>query len=670
METSSQWLLTALLNSCWLVAGVAAIALLCDKLLGGTAARFRHRLWVAALAASFCLPILTSFQSFFDLRLTLAEKSVIASSAPPNWPADTISSGSLPNTSMKSVQASAPITKPSSLQIGRSAAVVLVSLYLLFVMCKLGALLFAWMRTGALVRTAYFAELPAPIQDVVKRCETVFKVSRVRVHFSPAVPVPIAAGIFRPLVILPEQMLGETDAAILTSAIGHELVHVRRRDFALNLLYEFICLPLSFHPAAALIRRRIKQTRELGCDEIVAEQLMEPGVYARSLVELAGSAAPLGQTMRTISVGINDADILEERVMNMLRKSTISVRRRNLMLVAASLLFVVPCVIAAPFALHLTIAPGDTAQSGSQEEQEKKERERKEAEAKSKQNSYPRTVYSPHPEYTQDAREKKIEGTVILSVKVGTDGLVKDAKVFRSLYPSLDESAVRTVRAWRFEPQMKDGKAIAMEIKVEVSFNLYHENAEEARYRKLNQDMERLKKEREEKAKNERGKSEAEMVEREKHERDEKRLEKLRKEQRGLEERSEGGAREKQERQKKLEQDRGYAIYNGNEYESRMRDSLLEEETAKRRADLATRVKISMTQAIEAAMKEQPGTVVECVLDGEGDHVFYRVKLQIELSVSVSRQGEGTVTTQNHVIHTILIDAVNGRTLKHEQNER
>lgn len=65
----------------------------------------------------------------------------------------------------------------------------------------------------------------------------------------------------------------EADTDVLTSAIGHELVHVLRRDYLLNLAYELIYLPLSFHPAAALVRRRINQTRELSCDELVTEKL-------------------------------------------------------------------------------------------------------------------------------------------------------------------------------------------------------------------------------------------------------------------------------------------------------------------------------------------------------------------------------------------------------------
>ena len=58
-------------------------------------------------------------------------------------------------------------------------------------------------------------------------------------------------------------MLREGNIELLTSAIGHEFIHVARRDYLLNLIYELLFVPLSFHPSAALLRRRVKQTRKL-----------------------------------------------------------------------------------------------------------------------------------------------------------------------------------------------------------------------------------------------------------------------------------------------------------------------------------------------------------------------------------------------------------------------
>src|SRR5262249_42740917 len=139
---------------------------------------------------------------------------------------------------------------------------------------------------------------------------------------SDQVSAPITVGIFKPLIILPATLLEDSAGELIVSAVGHELVHVRRRDYFFNLLYELIFLPISFHPAAAFARRRIHQTRELTCDELVAEKLLHPQTYARSLIKLAGSAMPLVRRASTITVGIADADILEVRIMTLLKKGT------------------------------------------------------------------------------------------------------------------------------------------------------------------------------------------------------------------------------------------------------------------------------------------------------------------------------------------------------------
>jgi hypothetical protein len=105
----------------------------------------------------------------------------------------------------------------------------------------------------------------------------------------------------------------------LTSTLCHEMAHIRRHDFLLNLVYEFLYLLISFHPAGALIKRRIDQTRELACDEMAAGRLLSTSAYARSLVKLSGRAAGLPRASG-YALGVFDANTLEERVMRLLDK--------------------------------------------------------------------------------------------------------------------------------------------------------------------------------------------------------------------------------------------------------------------------------------------------------------------------------------------------------------
>lgn len=87
--------------------------------------------------------------------------------------------------------------------------------------------------------------------------------------------------------------------------------------------------------------------------------------------------------------------------------------------------------------------------------------------------SAPRTLYAPDPEYSEEARRAKFQGTVVLWMIVGADGRPRDLRVMRSVGLGLDEKAIDAVRTWRFDPAKKDGQAVAVQINVEVSFRLY-----------------------------------------------------------------------------------------------------------------------------------------------------------------------------------------------------
>jgi len=87
--------------------------------------------------------------------------------------------------------------------------------------------------------------------------------------------------------------------------------------------------------------------------------------------------------------------------------------------------------------------------------------------------SAPRVIYAPDPEFSEEARKAKYQGTVVLWVVVGTDGRTHDLRVVRSLGLGLDEKAIAAIRQWRFEPGRKDGIAVAVQVNVEVNFRLY-----------------------------------------------------------------------------------------------------------------------------------------------------------------------------------------------------
>ena len=361
MEKISPALLNFLLNATWQVALIAAAASLGARLLRSASAAWRHRLWVAALLIAVALPLAGLLRpvlptiSFVRPRPAAAPVSSSISSA------STVAFTDLDTATLDNV--STPARRP--LTVPRSLAEVLVAAYMLFVVLRLSGLLRALFATRAIIRHARPLEFSPALQRVVDLCRQQTGVSGVRFLSSASIATPLTAGFAPALVVLPDALLRASDESLLTSAIGHELVHIGRRDYLLNFFYRLLSIPLSFHPAAALIRRRIDETRELRCDELVAARLLHPTAYARSLVELAGAAHAFQRSAATVAVGIADADILEERVMSMLKKTRISAVKSGLLLSAAALIFAVPCIAAVPYAFHLNIAQQATSDKPS-----------------------------------------------------------------------------------------------------------------------------------------------------------------------------------------------------------------------------------------------------------------------------------------------------------------
>ncbi len=372
MKTSSQLLLTFLLNAVWQIALIAALASLGAWWLRRSAVRYQHWLWVGALCLSLLVPLVTVVRALPESSATISEVT---------YERDLANPVSLSQIPVSFARTPANISS-SAFQLSTGLALTLLIAFGLTLIYRSFRLIQAWHTTRRIRDKAVELERDEVVEAVMLECakRVNFDAARVTVCSSATVSVPITIGLFRPVIILPESLLHERDTDLLTSAIGHEFIHVARHDYVLNFLYELLFLPVWFHPAAALLRSRIKQTRELCCDELVAERILNAQVYARSLVALASSAPPLRTLSVTTTVGIADADILEARIMSLLSKPKLNRRWKKLLMVAVSLLLLIPSLAAAALAMRFELAA--TAQEPTQQEKEIKEKEKAEAEAR------------------------------------------------------------------------------------------------------------------------------------------------------------------------------------------------------------------------------------------------------------------------------------------------
>jgi TonB family protein len=87
--------------------------------------------------------------------------------------------------------------------------------------------------------------------------------------------------------------------------------------------------------------------------------------------------------------------------------------------------------------------------------------------------SAPHATFVPDPEYSEGARQLKLQGTVIVSLIVDPSGSVRDPQIAVPAGAGLDDQAIAAVRRWKFQPAQKDGAAVPVALSVEVDFRLY-----------------------------------------------------------------------------------------------------------------------------------------------------------------------------------------------------
>lgn len=366
---SSELLLTFLLNAAWQIPLIAAAAALGAWLLRQSSVKYRHWIWTSALLLSLVVPALATSR----LWLNHEPDSIVAGNIlSAELVALDISEGPFTANATTGGQSSTPFV------LNAIAAQTIVGAYVAFLLFGLFRLVRAWRATRRITKSATQAEANNVLEAVLEKCQHLIGRRNVQILWSESLPVPVTVGVRKPLVILPAKLVLAGDSELLTSAIAHEFIHVARRDYALNLVYEFVYVLLCFHPIAALLTRRIKQTRELLCDELVADRVLQPDVYARSLVLLASGAPPLSRLSVSATVGIADADILEVRVMSLMNKSKLYPRSRKLLLIGVVLLLAVPSMTAMALAMRFDVDPFGAAVTQEQESQQKEKQKEKE----------------------------------------------------------------------------------------------------------------------------------------------------------------------------------------------------------------------------------------------------------------------------------------------------
>ena len=142
---------------------------------------------------------------------------------------------------------------------------------------------------------------------------------KVRLVESALVRVPSVVGWLRPVIVLPISALAGLPPAHLEAILAHELAHIRRGDFAVNVLQCVVETLLFYHPAVWWVSRRIRVERELCCDDMAAALSPTRVAYARALTSLE----ELQHATRTVAVAANGGELLQ-RVRRILEPQDVS----------------------------------------------------------------------------------------------------------------------------------------------------------------------------------------------------------------------------------------------------------------------------------------------------------------------------------------------------------
>jgi hypothetical protein len=117
-------------------------------------------------------------------------------------------------------------------------------------------------------------------------CERLGITRQVSLYISHHIQGPLTIGVVRSLVIVPASALMALTPEQLEAVLAHELAHVRRADYLWNLIQTMVETLLFFHPAVWWLGRRLREQRELCCDDVAVESCADPLVYATALLRL------------------------------------------------------------------------------------------------------------------------------------------------------------------------------------------------------------------------------------------------------------------------------------------------------------------------------------------------------------------------------------------------
>ncbi len=311
------------------------------------------------------------------------------------------------------------------------------------------------------------------------------------------VSVPMVAGLLQPVILMP-RAAESWPLSQRAAALKHERAHLERKDLWTNLIAHLTCAIYWFHPLAWAVAHRLRQEQETACDDAVLCAGFEPASYAEALIATARqlkSTSLIGCHMTQKTLKSRISRLFEDGMPRMSSPATLRRIAVGFVAIAAVIALLngnprvraaqaqaqsqamppVPLPPPPPPAVRSASTPAAEAPAQAPAAAETDAQKSGPADNPVKMGpgiTLPSVLSKVDPDYTEDAKAAKIDGSVLLSLVIGTDGLAHDINVVRGIDSGLDLNAVSAVQKWHFQPATKDGQAVAVLAQIEVNFKL------------------------------------------------------------------------------------------------------------------------------------------------------------------------------------------------------
>ena len=447
MKDLEAWILSYLLNSAWQVPLIFVAAWVVARAVRQSGVAMQHRIWVSALVLEVFLPACSVqpvqlLRELWQLLLRM-------------WGSEAANGRARVAVVFGEGYGHGALKLPLELLAG------ITIVYGGIVVYFAGRLGWRLLQTDMLRRRAERLVLTGDAGLSWERYCRVFGVQDAVIAVASDISGPITMGIRRRTILLPMELQRSLSDEDFDAVIAHEFAHMRRWDFAKNLLYEALSLPIAYHPLLWLTRARIAESREIMCDAMAAEAVAGREKYARSLLRLA-SMLVQGTPARTLhAIGIFDANTFERRVMSLTEKSMQLRGARRIATVAACVIFGLG-TCASALALRMEVSSPVTQSDGQLTDKPVRI-----AGGVIAGNILTKAV----PVYPQEAKDAGISGTVVLHAIIGKDGTMKSLVVI-SGPKELQLAALDSVRQWTYKPYLLNGEPTAVDTTIMVNFNL------------------------------------------------------------------------------------------------------------------------------------------------------------------------------------------------------